>query len=60
MEIILATNATTEGDALATYLEKNIKPLGVPISRLGRGFSSGSELAYADEQTLMHAFKHRS
>lgn len=59
MEIILATNATTEGDALASYLEKLLKPLGVAIAHLGRGLASGSELEYADEQTLAHALKNR-
>ncbi|MBI1755070.1 recombination protein RecR [Candidatus Azambacteria bacterium] len=59
MEIILATNATTEGDALASYLEKLLKPLGVTIAHLGRGLASGSELEYADEQTLAYALKNR-
>lgn len=59
MEVILATNATTEGDALAAYLEKMIKPLGVKISRLGRGLASGAELEYADQQTLAHAIENR-
>lgn len=59
MEIILATNATVQGDVLAGYLEKNISPLGVTITRLGRGLASGSELEYADTQTLQAAFENR-
>lgn len=59
MEIILAMNATTEGDAIVAYLEKLIKPLGVPIARLGRGLSSGSELEYADQETLTAALENR-
>ncbi len=59
MEIIIATNATVEGDALASYLEKNISPMGVLISRLGRGLASGSELEYADTQTLINALENR-
>ncbi len=59
MEVILATNATTEGEALSSYLKKLIKPLGVNISRLGRGLSSGTELEYADQHTLASAFENR-
>ena len=59
MEIIIATNATVQGDALAAYLEKNIMPLGATITRLGRGLASGSELEYADTQTLQAAFENR-
>lgn len=59
MEVILATNATTEGDALAAYLEKHLAAVGISALRLGRGLASGSELEYADEQTLKHALKNR-
>ncbi len=59
MEIILATNATVEGDALAAYLEKHITPAGPAVTRLGRGLASGSELEYADTQTLLAAFENR-
>lgn len=59
MEVILATNATTEGDALAAYLEKHLAQSGISLLRLGRGLASGSELEYADQQTLAHALKNR-
>lgn len=59
MEIILAINATVEGDALASYLEKIILPFAVRITRLGRGLASGSELEYADTQTLINALENR-
>jgi len=59
MEVILAINATVEGDALSMYLEKQLKPLNITITRLGRGFASGSELEYADQQTLTNAFENR-
>lgn len=59
MEIVLAMNATVEGDALALYLKKIITPLGVAVHRLGRGLASGSELEYADQQTLINALENR-
>lgn len=63
-EVILATNATTEGDATALYLERILTPLkdlypGLVVSRLGRGLSLGSELEYADEITLKNALFNR-
>ncbi len=54
-EIIIATSATTEGDTLALYVSRLFKPLGIKITRLGRGLSTGSELEYMDEETLTNA-----
>ncbi|MEK7493992.1 MAG: toprim domain-containing protein, partial [Patescibacteria group bacterium] len=59
MEVVLAMNATVEGDALALYLIKLITPLGVAVHRLGRGLASGAELEYADQQTLINALENR-
>lgn len=58
-EIILALNPTTEGDTTAFYLERILKPLGVKITRLGRGLSTGSDLEYTDEATLSNALQGR-
>ena len=58
-EIIIATNQNTEGEATAIYLERILKNLDVKITRLGRGLSTGSELEYADEETLSFALKGR-
>ena len=58
-EIILATNPTMEGDATAMYIERLIKPLGVKITRIGRGLPSGGDLEYADETTLTKALEGR-
>lgn len=58
-EIILAFNPSAEGDATSLYLEKTLKSLGVKITKLGRGLSSGSDLEYADEITLSNALKNR-
>ena len=58
-EIILATNPTMEGDATAMYIERLIKPLGVKITRIGRGLPAGGDLEYADETTLTRALEGR-
>jgi recombination protein RecR len=58
-EIIIATNPTTEGEAIALYLERKLKNLGKKITRLGRGLPTGGELEYADEETLGAAFEGR-
>lgn len=58
-EIIIAINPTTEGEATILYLERLLKPLGIKITRLGRGLPIGAELEYADEKTLSSAFESR-
>lgn len=59
VEVILATNPTTEGDATALYLKRKLQPLGIKITRLGRGLSTGADLEYADELTLSEALTNR-
>ncbi len=64
VEVILATNPTTDGDATALYLERIFAPLknhyaGFKISRLGRGLTTGSELEYSDEVTIANALENR-
>lgn len=59
IEIIMATNPTTEGDTTALYLERTLKPLNIKITRLGRGLPTGGEMEYADEATLLHALRER-
>ena len=59
IEVILATNPTTEGDATAFYLKRKLQPTGVKITRLGRGLSTGADLEYADEITLSEALTNR-
>jgi len=61
-EIIIAINPTTEGEATALYLERWLKknlPSGRKITKLGRGLPVGSELEYADEETLSSALESR-
>lgn len=58
-ELIMATNPTTEGEATSLYIERTLKDMNVPITRLGRGLPIGGELEYADEETLDQSFKGR-
>ncbi|MDN6625644.1 MAG: recombination mediator RecR [Pisciglobus halotolerans] len=58
-EVILATNATAEGEATATYLSRLIKPAGIKVTRLAHGLSVGSDIEYADEITLLKAVEGR-
>jgi len=58
-EIILAMNATVEGQTTAHYLMDAIEPSGVKVTRLAHGVPVGGELDYLDEGTLSAAFKAR-
>ena len=59
-EIILATNISLEGEATAMYLQKQLAPLGLKVTRLARGLPVGGDLEYADETTLARALEGRS
>ena len=59
-EVILATNATPEGEATATYIARLIKPAGVKVTRLAHGLAVGSDIEYADEMTLLKAIQGRT
>jgi len=58
-EVILALSPTHEGDLTAHYLERLLKPLKVKITRLGRGLPYGSDVEFADAQTLSGALESR-
>jgi len=58
-EVVLATNPSMEGDATALYLRGQMLPLGVRITRLARGLPVGSDLEYADQNTLLRALSGR-
>ncbi|MCI5775252.1 MAG: recombination mediator RecR [Aerococcus sp.] len=58
-EVILATNATAEGEATATYLARLIKPAGIKVTRIAYGLSVGSDIEYTDEITLHRALEGR-
>jgi recombination protein RecR len=58
-EVILATNPSMEGDATALYLQTQLKPYGVHVTRLARGLPMGGDLEYADQNTLLRALSGR-
>jgi len=58
-EVIVATGATTEGEATAMYLSRLLRPLGLRVTRLAHGIPFGGALEYADEITLSRALEGR-
>lgn len=59
-EIILATNASVEGESTALYIQQEIGPeRSVKITRLARGLPIGVDLEYADQITLGRALEGR-
>ena len=59
LEVILATNPSSEGETTAFYIQKLLKPVGVRITRIATGIPVGADLEYADEVTLARALKGR-
>lgn len=58
-EVILATNATVDGQTTAHYIADRLSPLGLTVSRLAYGMPVGGELDYLDDGTLAAALKAR-
>lgn len=58
-EVIIATNSSVEGEATALYLARNIKPLGIEVTRIAHGIPVGGDIGYVDEITLGKALKDR-
>lgn len=58
-EIILATNASVEGETTALYIQQQLEGADVKISRLARGLPVGADLEYADQITLSRALEGR-
>lgn len=59
-EVIIATDADTEGETTALYITKLLKPLAVKLTRIGIGIPMGSNLDYADATTLNKALESRT
>lgn len=59
-EVIIATNATAEGEATAMYLSRQLAQRNVRASRIAHGVPMGSGLEFADEATLSHAMQGRT
>lgn len=58
-EIILATNATLEGETTARYIKELLREKNMKITRIAHGLPVGSDLSYADEMTLLKAMEGR-
>lgn len=59
-ELIIATNATLEGDATTLYLQRRLAGIeGLRLTRLARGLSVGGDLEYTDEITITRALEGR-
>lgn len=58
-EVILATNATVEGQTTAHYIMDQLDGTGIRVTALAHGVPVGGELDYLDDGTLMEAMKAR-
>ena len=58
-EIIIATNASVEGETTALYIKNQIKDPVLKVTRLARGLPIGVDLEYADMITLSKALEGR-
>lgn len=59
-EVILATNASVEGESTSLYIQKQLEDKDVQITRLARGLPIGVDLEYADQITLTRALEGRT
>lgn len=59
-EVILATNPSMEGEVTATFVQQQLAPTGVRVTRLARGLPMGGELEFVDGVTLAHALAARA
>ena len=58
-EIILATNASVEGESTAHYIAKELESMKITITRLAQGLPIGLDIEYADQLTLARALEGR-
>ena len=59
VEVILATNASVEGESTALYIQQQLNNTSVKLTRLARGLPIGVDLEYADQITLSRALEGR-
>ena len=57
--MILATNATLEGETTARYLKELLKDYDVKITRIAHGLPVGGDISYLDEMTILKAMEGR-
>lgn len=58
-EVILALDATADGEATCSYLSRALEATGAKVSRLARGMPSGASVEFIDVLTLAQAFEGR-
>lgn len=58
-EIILATNATIEGETTSRYIRELLKGYDVKITRIAHGLPVGGDISYLDEMTILKAMEGR-
>lgn len=58
-EVILATNPSLEGEATALFVQRQLAPRGVTVTRIARGLPVGGDLEYADGVTIAQALSAR-
>lgn len=58
-EVIIATNPNTRGETTAQYISRELKPLGVKVSRIAYGLPMGGDIEFADEVTLAKSLEGR-
>jgi recombination protein RecR len=58
-ELVIATNATLEGEATAMYISRHLPRDGIKVTHLARGLPVGGSVEYTDEMTLSRAFQGR-
>ena len=59
-ELIIATNASLEGETTAMYIAKLVKPTGIKVTRIASGVPVGGDLENIDEVTLLRALEGRT
>ena len=58
-EVIVATNASIEGDATAMEIRQRLADVGVRVTRLARGLATGGDIEYVDAATIAQALEGR-
>ena len=59
-EVLVATNATIEGEATCLYIANLLEEKSVKVTRLARGLPIGGDLEFVDDATIMRAIEDRS
>jgi recombination protein RecR len=58
-EVVIATDPDTEGEMTSLYISRELKPLGIRVTRIGLGIPMGSAVEYVDMSTLTMSLNSR-